>query len=146
MGALLRALGACDFGALIRQRVVLRLTWAVVRKKGDLEQFCSEKKLRCKAVQEAMKLRDQLLQKRERAFSITASFDGLADQEFADEDGVDDELAAQQSVPAQKPPTPQQMDGIRQIILAGSGDRVAMWVSSTTPPQHHTLQAEARAQ
>eukprot|EP00050_Salpingoeca_kvevrii_P021732 m.114735 g.114735 ORF g.114735 m.114735 type:complete len:1207 (-) comp9458_c0_seq1:121-3741(-) len=104
MAALLHAIGASDFEAQ--------------RRPAELEAFAERMGLRYKAIVEINKLRKQLA-------STDTTFGGWEDEQ---ESAVD---SKPKRVPPLQPPTPDQLDAIRQIILAGFGDCVARLESNT---------------
>eukprot|EP00040_Diaphanoeca_grandis_P032054 m.193215 g.193215 ORF g.193215 m.193215 type:complete len:1171 (+) comp32496_c0_seq1:126-3638(+) len=96
-GAMLCAVGACDF--------------IQSKNEQNLEEFCESRSINYKAIVESQKLRKQLTQKG------VLTFDGQEEEtQFSDLDYEFEPLA---------PPTANQEDAMRQIILSGFGDCVA---------------------
>lgn len=89
-----------------------------VRPGANLAEFCSRMSLRLKAIQEMDKLRHQLARK-------GSQMDNAADQEAATE--------LSSAAFTLQPPSNEQQDCIRQILLAGFGDRVAKKLPQPDP-------------
>ena len=104
-----------------RQFPALPIYMHVVAGKGGLDAFCAERRLRPKAVAEARQLRDQLVRRRVCVHWMAQASRG-AEQEFSAED--DAVLGAHpEAVATPPPPTPLQLDTIRQVGTCGAAPR-----------------------
>jgi ATP-dependent RNA helicase DHX37/DHR1 len=120
-----RLMGISGGGDLAAMLYAVGASDHVLAERGNLEEFCTTKSLRHKAITEIVKLRKQL-------GKIGSSFGASAEESdpndasaaSAASGGKGDQLA---------PPTEKQLDATRQILLAGFGDNVARIHPVITP-------------